>query len=49
MERGARIEGEHIIGELIAHAGAGAAALRLLPLVHTHLRAYEARREREGR
>ena len=49
MEHGARIEGEHIIGELIAHAGKQAAALRLLPIVHSHLRAYEARREREAR
>lgn len=49
MERGARIEGEHIIGELIAHAGKNAATLRLLPIVHAHLRAYEARREREAR
>jgi 2-dehydropantoate 2-reductase len=48
MEHGARIEGEHIIGELIRHAGADTAKLRLLPIVHTHLRAYEARRSREN-
>jgi 2-dehydropantoate 2-reductase len=48
IERKARIESEHIIGDLIRRAAPGpdAAALPLLNLVYTHLKAYEARLER---
>jgi 2-dehydropantoate 2-reductase len=46
IERGAPIEGEHIVGELIARAESDT-ELHLLPIVHAHLKAYEARRNRE--
>lgn len=45
IDRGARTEGEHIIGDLLSRRGSIEAPL--LTIVHTHLRAYEARRERE--
>ncbi|HEU0230424.1 MAG TPA: 2-dehydropantoate 2-reductase [Burkholderiaceae bacterium] len=48
MERHARIEGEHIIGDLISRVGPGTSAPVLLRTVHAHLRAYEARRAREA-
>jgi 2-dehydropantoate 2-reductase len=51
IERGARIESNQVIADLIRRAkpGSGVAGdIPLLRLVHGHLRAYEARREREG-
>jgi 2-dehydropantoate 2-reductase len=45
IERGARTEGEHIIGDLLSRRGSVEAPL--LTIVQAHLRAYEARRERE--
>jgi 2-dehydropantoate 2-reductase len=45
IERGAPIEVDHIIGDLIRRS---AAKPVLLPVVYTHLKAYEARREREN-
>jgi 2-dehydropantoate 2-reductase len=42
IESGGRIESDHIIGDLMRR-GSG---LRLLPIVQTHLKAYESRRER---
>lgn len=48
MERHARIEGEHIIGDLISRADPGTPAPILLRTVHAHLRAYKARRAREA-
>jgi len=47
IERGARTEGEHIIGDLLARRVGLADEKSLLNIVHTHLKAYEARRERE--
>jgi 2-dehydropantoate 2-reductase len=49
LESNARIEADQIIGDMIRRAGtAGLASeqTRLLQLVYTHLKAYEARRER---
>ncbi len=46
IEAGARIEAEQIIGDMIVQSGTRPA---MLSLVHAHLRAYEIRREREGR
>ncbi|MGH8279157.1 MAG: 2-dehydropantoate 2-reductase [Gammaproteobacteria bacterium] len=48
IERHARTEGEHIIGELLARAAQDQSPPRLLPIVHAHLRAYESRRLREA-
>ncbi len=48
VERNAPVEGEHIIGDLIARAPPDITPLRLLPVVYAHLRAYAARRAREG-
>lgn len=45
IERGARIEADHIIGDLLARSGS--LETPLLRIVDAHLRAYEARRERE--
>lgn len=45
IEGGARIEADHIVGDLIARGGA---ASPLLGRVFTHLKTYERRREREG-
>ena len=47
MERGASIEGEQIIGDLLARGRAAGVDAPLLRVVHAHLRTYEARRERE--
>lgn len=46
IERGAPIEGDHIIGDLIRRASPST-ELPMLRLVATHLEAYEARRARE--
>lgn len=48
VERGARTEGEHILGELLARAPKAAPAPRSLALATVALRAYEARRVREA-
>ncbi len=45
IERGNRIEADHIVGDLIARGTAGDA--RLLRIAFVHLKAYEARRARE--
>jgi 2-dehydropantoate 2-reductase len=49
IESNARIEAEHIIGDLIDRArvqGEPPIDVRMLRIVYTHLKAYEARRER---
>jgi 2-dehydropantoate 2-reductase len=48
IERGARTEADHIIGDLLARRKASAPDASLLRIVYAHLRAYEARREREA-
>jgi 2-dehydropantoate 2-reductase len=47
MERGARIEGEHIVGDMLRRAQAAGIEARLLSAAHCHLQAYESRRQRE--
>jgi len=47
IERGARIEADHIIGDLLSRAPDGPASKPLLRLVYAHLKSYEARRARE--
>jgi 2-dehydropantoate 2-reductase len=47
MEQGGRIEGDHIIGDLLKRSGARLAT-PLLATAYAHLRAYEARRRREA-
>ncbi len=42
IENGGPIEADHVIGDLLRRGG----GLTLLPLVYTHLKAYEARRAR---
>jgi len=47
LERGARIEADHIVGDLLRRRAADAAPVRsLLALAYTHLKAYEARSAR---
>jgi len=48
IERGAAIEGEQIIGDLIARARTDMPATAPLRIVHAHLKAYETRRARES-
>lgn len=50
IERGAPIEVEHVLGDLVARrdaAGLSAKGLSVLGFAYTHLKAYEARRLRE--
>jgi 2-dehydropantoate 2-reductase len=47
IERGARTEADHIIGDLLARRVGLADERSLLKVVYAHLRTYEARRERE--
>ncbi|MFI5233298.1 MAG: 2-dehydropantoate 2-reductase [Gemmatimonadales bacterium] len=48
IERGAPIEGEEIIGDLLSRGRSAGLESPLLRVVHAHLKSYEARREREG-
>lgn len=47
IERGAPIEGEQIIGDLLSRGQLSGVETPLLRVVHAHLRSYEARRDRE--
>jgi 2-dehydropantoate 2-reductase len=47
IERGAPIEADHIVGDLLQRGGKGAGDYPLLQIAYAHLRTYEARRERE--
>jgi 2-dehydropantoate 2-reductase len=47
VERGAPIEADHIIGDLLARANAQRDQYPLLRIANAHLKAYEARRRRE--
>jgi 2-dehydropantoate 2-reductase len=51
IERGAPIEADHIVGDLIRRGGEGGGGpndFPLLRIAYAHLRAYEARRKREN-
>jgi 2-dehydropantoate 2-reductase len=47
IERGAPIEADHIVGDLLARGGERPGDFPLLQIAYAHLRAYEARRARE--
>jgi 2-dehydropantoate 2-reductase len=47
IERGAPIEADHIVGDLIQRGGNQRGALPLLQTAYAHLKTYEARRQRE--
>jgi len=49
IERGAPIEGDHVVGNLLQRGGGGPSAFPLLRIAYAHLKSYEARRKREGR
>lgn len=46
IERGARVEADHVIGDLLARADHHLPAPPLLRVAHVHLKTYEARRSR---
>jgi len=48
IERGARIEADHIVGDLLRRGGDDFGPQSLLRIAFAHLKAYEARRQREG-
>lgn len=47
IERGAPIEADHIVGDLLRRGAAKGGSYPLLRIAHAHLKAYEARRKRE--
>jgi 2-dehydropantoate 2-reductase len=47
VERGAPIEADHIVGDLLARGSARESDYPLLQIAYTHLRTYEARGQRE--
>jgi 2-dehydropantoate 2-reductase len=48
IENGARIEADHIVGDLIRRGEATGRNFPLLRVAYAHLRAYEARRVRQS-
>lgn len=49
LERGARTEVEHIIGDLLRRQNSAVSERSLLRLAYTHVKAYEARQAREAK
>jgi 2-dehydropantoate 2-reductase len=49
IERGAPIEADHILGDLLRRGSGDASRTPLLRIAYVHLKAYEARRARESR
>jgi 2-dehydropantoate 2-reductase len=49
IERGAPIEADHIVGDLLLRSALQTRKQSLLRIAYAHLKAYEARRTREGR
>jgi 2-dehydropantoate 2-reductase len=47
IERGSRIEADQILGDLLRRGGDGVGKASLLRIAYAHLKAYEARRQRE--
>jgi 2-dehydropantoate 2-reductase len=47
IERGAPIEADHVIGDLLRRGGTAPSAHKLLRIAYAHLKSYEARRNRE--
>jgi 2-dehydropantoate 2-reductase len=48
IERGAPIEGDHIVGDLLRRGGKQSGGFPLLRIAQAHLQTYEARRKREA-
>jgi restriction endonuclease Mrr len=48
IERGAPIEADHIVGDLLRRKSAGTEPNSILRIAYAHLKAYEARRAREA-
>ncbi len=48
LEQGGQIEADHVIGDMLARAGAQAESLSMLRTAYAHLKAYEARRDGSG-
>jgi 2-dehydropantoate 2-reductase len=48
IERGARVEADHLLGDLIARSKSPLPLTSLLRIAYSHLRAYEARRAKVG-
>jgi 2-dehydropantoate 2-reductase len=48
IERGAPIEAEQILGDLLRRSGQHAGGFAVLRIAFAHLQAYEARRSREA-
>lgn len=48
IERGAPIEAEHVVGDLLRRGGKETEASSLLRTAYLHLKAYEGRRVREA-
>jgi 2-dehydropantoate 2-reductase len=48
IERGAPIEADHIVGDLLRRGEAQSGDFPLLRIAFSHLKAYEARRMREN-
>jgi 2-dehydropantoate 2-reductase len=48
VERGAPIEADHVVGDMVRRGEALKRDIPLLRIAYTHLKAYEARREREA-
>ena len=46
IERGAAVEADHVLGDLIGRAGSALPALSVLRIAYAHLKAYEAKRAR---
>ena len=47
IEKGAPVEADHILGDLLARGGEPIGAGSLLGVAYAHVKAYEARRARE--
>jgi 2-dehydropantoate 2-reductase len=48
IERGGRVEGDHILGDLLRRSGSESQQNKLLRLAFAHVAAYEARRVRQA-
>jgi len=48
IERGAPIEADHIVGDLLQRGAGGGRDYPLLRIAHAHLKTYQARRQREA-
>ena len=48
IERGAPIEADHIVGDLLQRGAGNGRDYPLLRIAYAHLKAYEARRKREN-